>query len=210
MAMLASAFGLDDAPGWRRTIERAIMTRPLSGIGEAIDAIARSTGSRLKDDRSRHDLVLQWGAACNANSLYPDVLAALGALRTARRPAAGFRLGLLSNTQSFDLDFLRREGLVTMMDGICLSCDCGLLKPDPAIFRLAAERMGLPPGKVLMVGDRPDDDIEGALGAGMSAVLLDRSRVVSGGDPGTGVPVIDSLSSLPALLGLPDGLISSS
>jgi len=68
----------------------------------------------------------------------------------------------------------------------------------------------LPPGEVLMVGDRPDDDIEGALGAGMSAVLLDRSRVAAGGDPGAGVPVIDSLSCLQALLGLPDGLISSS
>jgi len=205
MTILATAFGILGRPGWRRTIESAIMTRPLTGIGEALDALSAATGTRLPDAQARRELVLAWGDACNANRLYPDTLATLAALRVAHPPAPAYRLGLLSNTQSFDLDFLRSAGLLTMMDSICLSCECGLLKPDPDFFALAADRMGLPAYRILVVGDRLKEDIEGALGAGMRAALLDRT---GGTAVPEGVPVIGSLGQLPALLAR--GLIASS
>lgn len=190
--LLAAAFGLHATPDWRDTIERAMMTRRLSGIGEALDAIALATGRTVGPGVTRRELVLAWGEANNGNRLYPD---ALPTLRALRRPVLGrepIRIGVLSNTQSFDLDFMRREGLEALLDEICLSCDCGALKPDRELFRLAAERLGLPPGQILMVGDRRREDVDGAISAGMQAILLDRS----GGSQGA----LRSLSDLPRSL----------
>jgi len=51
----------------------------------------------------------------------------------------------------------------------------GLKKPDPAIFHAAA-CLGIPPAKVLFVGDNPVADIVGAHAAGMSAAWLHRDQ----------------------------------
>jgi putative hydrolase of the HAD superfamily len=110
-----------------------------------------------------------WGAACNNNRPFPDVPDAL-----ARMARLKLRLGIVSNTQSFDLDVLRREGLFPWIHTLCLSCDHGCLKPDPRLFLEAARQMELPPGEILMIGDQIDDDVRGARAAGMRAALLDR------------------------------------
>jgi putative hydrolase of the HAD superfamily len=190
---LAAAFGLHGEPGWRKTIERAMMTRRMTGISEAIDAIAGATGRWPAAGSARRDLVLMWGRANNRNRLYPDAMAALRALRRPPAPRS-LRIGILSNTQSFDLDFVRREGIESAVDAICLSCDCGLLKPDPQIYRHAAGRMGLPPEQMLMVGDSPRDDVEGARQAGWRAVLLDRAA------PAPAAGTVGDLTELPALI----------
>lgn len=191
---LAEAFGLLGESGWRRTLERAFMTHALPGISSALDAVEAATGRPPSGRWTRRDLVLMWGASCNANVLFDDVLPALRAL--SRR---GLRLGLVSNTQSFDLDFLQRTGLSALLDDQCLSCDCGLLKPDPAIFQRAARRLGLSPPSILMVGDRLDDDALAARRAGMRGVLLDRGRATDSGTVAD-VPVIHDLAGLTAIL----------
>src|SRR5678815_1290951 len=134
IAALANAFGLDAAPDWRRQIERAIMTRRLSGISEAIDAIAQATGRDISAGTTRRDLILLWGEASNRSRLASDALPALRSLREFHDGGRRYRLGILSNTQSFDLDFIEREGLAALVDDICLSSDCGLLKPDPRLY----------------------------------------------------------------------------
>jgi len=44
-------------------------------------------------------------------------------------------------------------------------------KPEPPLFRMALERLGLPPSRVAMVGDSVTADIVGARGVGMPTVL---------------------------------------
>ncbi|HEY3176531.1 MAG TPA: HAD family hydrolase [Candidatus Polarisedimenticolia bacterium] len=190
---LASAFGLYGEPGWRGTMERAIMTRRFTGVSEAIDALAAGTGRALPGGSARAELILAWGRACNRNRLYPDVLPALSVLR--RLPARNpLRLGILSNTQSFDLDFMRREGLEAAVDVMCLSFECGLLKPDPRIYLHAAGRMGLPPEQLMMLGDSMREDVQGARESGWRAILLDRAAT------GAGPERIGSLAELPDLI----------
>src|SRR6185295_10505558 len=72
------------------------------------------------------------------------------------------------------------EGLAALVDDICLSSDCGLLKPDPRLYTHAAGRLGLAPGSILMVGDNFTDDVEGARRAGLGAVQLDRRGLTAG------------------------------
>ncbi len=99
--------------------------------------------------------------------LYEDSLPVLAELR-----ALGLRLGLVSNTGR-DLDeFVRHHGLD--VDVALGSRAFGRTKPHASIFAKALERIGVRPAEAAMVGDSPQDDIEGARALGMVAFLLDR------------------------------------
>jgi len=54
------------------------------------------------------------------------------------------------------------------------SCEVGLAKPDPAIYHLAAARLGVEPAECLFVGDGGSDELSGAGAAAMTPVLLTR------------------------------------
>jgi len=64
------------------------------------------------------------------------------------------------------------------------SATAGAAKPDPAIFRIALERLGVDAGRALHVGDDPANDLTGARAAGIDAVLIDRSGDRSPGSIG--------------------------
>ena len=73
------------------------------------------------------------------------------------------------------------------------SARAGVAKPDPAIFRIALERLGVGPGQALHVGDSPELDGGGARAAGIDAVIVCRR-----GQPPPGA--IASLAELDRLL----------
>lgn len=97
----------------------------------------------------------------------PDVLAALE-----RR---GLRLGVISNWDDRLPVLLERLGLAESFEVVVYSAGVGLEKPAPGIFHAALDRFGCRPDRVLHVGDRPVEDVEGALAVGMRALLVDRS-----------------------------------
>ena len=68
------------------------------------------------------------------------------------------------------------------------------------MFDLAATRLKLKPSQVMMVGDQPDEDIKGALDAGMKAVLIDRSGKIKKPPNKLSCRVISSLTELLTLL----------
>jgi putative hydrolase of the HAD superfamily len=59
-----------------------------------------------------------------------------------------------------------------MVDVEVFSCEVGLRKPDPRIYRLAAERLGVDPERCLYVGDGAYGELSGAAAVGMHAVLI--------------------------------------
>ncbi len=61
-------------------------------------------------------------------------------------------------------------GLATFVNALVASEDVGVSKPDPAIFRIALERVGALKGDAVMVGDSWQADIAGAHAAGIRAV----------------------------------------
>lgn len=99
--------------------------------------------------------------------LHPDVLSTLTALR--RR---GVLTGIITNgdprPQTCKMD---HSGLRPYVDLLVLAGEEGLPKPDPAVFRLAAARLGVHPSACLFVGDHPQYDMAGAQNAGFKAVL---------------------------------------
>jgi len=99
--------------------------------------------------------------------VFPEVH---GVLDDAR--AAGLRLAVVSN---FDLrlhGILAGHGL--HFDAVITSADACARKPEPAIFRMALERLGLQSHEVLHAGDSPVADIEGAAAVGIDACLISR------------------------------------
>lgn len=86
----------------------------------------------------------------------PGAIEAVAALR--RR---GLSLAVVSNWDISLVDRLAPLGLP-----VVTSAEAGAAKPDPRLFRLALERLGVRPERALHVGDR-DEDEQGARAAGM-------------------------------------------
>ena len=83
----------------------------------------------------------------------------------------GAKTALLSNVSSDTLRDLFAAGeLEVMFDEQILSFAERLAKPNPAVFELVAERLGVDPADCLMIDDRIEN-CEGAEVAGMEAAL---------------------------------------
>ena len=97
--------------------------------------------------------------------VHPDE-AMLAAVRAAKR--AGVRTGLISN--SWGAGRYDRDAFPELFDGVVISGEVGLHKPEPEIFRLGAERAGLAPEECVFVDDLREN-CAGAESVGMTAVL---------------------------------------
>ena len=107
---------------------------------------------------------------------------------------ARYRLGILSN---FDHGppvraVLRREGVLEWFEPVVVSADIGYRKPGREAFARALAQARAEPQTVLHIGDSFQDDVMGALGAG-----LDVAWINPGGDPAPGgLPPTFELPSL--------------
>jgi len=182
------------ASGWLPAIEKGMMMRPLGGIDEALPEVERAAGIVL-EPQARREAARAWQRASEKVALFSDVLPALDRLRDR------YRLGLLSNTQSFDLEFLRSSGLEERFHSVRYSWQTALLKPDPRAFAEATAALELQPHEVLMVGDNWRDDVSGARAAGLRAVFIRRrGGALSHRERPRDEPFIDDLHDLERLL----------
>lgn len=92
--------------------------------------------------------------------------AMVDALRRAR--AQGIRTGLISN--SMGAGRYDRSTFPELFDGVVISGDEGMHKPQPGIYELGCERVGLGPSECVFVDDLRENCV-GAEAVGMTAVL---------------------------------------
>jgi putative hydrolase of the HAD superfamily len=112
----------------------------------------------------------------------------------------GIKVGVLSNTMwprsAHERVFLRDQ-VLNLIDGAVYSSEIAWAKPHPEAFRAAMAAVGMDdPADCVFVGDRPYDDVHGAKGAGMRAVLIPNSHVPAF-DGAVPDAVITRLSVLP-------------
>jgi putative hydrolase of the HAD superfamily len=89
--------------------------------------------------------------------------------------ARGLSLGLVTNGPSdVQRDKIDALGISRHIRAVIISGEHGVAKPDPAIFHVALDVLGVGPGDTWCVGDSLDHDIAGALSAGMTALWLNR------------------------------------
>jgi putative hydrolase of the HAD superfamily len=127
-------------------------------------------------------------------NVYDDVAPALTELK--RR---GLKLGVISNFDSRLYDVLRACSLDHFFDSVHVSTRVGAAKPDPAIFQAALSYHEVEARLAWHVGDSLREDFEGAMAAGVNAVLLDRDNRFAESAP---APRITCLSELVTLFEL--------
>ena len=159
----------------------------MGGQGAGIDPCAR-------------EIYAEW-ATNHHFELYDEVPFALRAIAD-----VGLRIGLISNSHRCLRSFQEHFDLQHLVAGAVSSSEHGFMKPHPSIFEAAMQLVGVLPAESVMVGDSVRQDVEGALKAGMRAVLLhrgDQPHPRSSGLVEVGVPTIGSLVELPPLLSRP-------
>jgi len=159
--------------------------------------IEQMGGAGLRVDACAREIYAEW-AACRHFDLYDDVPDALEELS-----AAGIRVGLISNSHrcltSFQSHFDLRHLIVCAVS----SAEHGFMKPHPSIFAAALQLADVRAEQAVMVGDSIRQDVDGALRAGMRAVLLHRSTEShprASELAARNVPIIQSLRELPAAI----------
>ncbi len=88
--------------------------------------------------------------------------------------ARGYQLGIISNLIGEDEipNWLRDDGLEQYFDAVVLSSVCHIRKPDPRMYWMGCEKLGLTPDQCASVADNLNRDITGAKAAGIGANIL--------------------------------------
>jgi len=106
-----------------------------------------------------------WEPLFKKIDLYKNVMETLTAFRN-----SGYKLGLLSDfPPEKKIDYLR---ISSFWDAVYCSEYCGALKPHPLSFTILADKMNLPPEKILYVGNSISYDVAGAKKAGMKTAWI--------------------------------------
>jgi putative hydrolase of the HAD superfamily len=86
----------------------------------------------------------------------------------------GIRTGLITVCSEDTVDVWSETPFAGLFEAEIFSSSCGLRKPDPRIYRLALDQLGVSPSEALFVGDGANDELAGAERVGMQAVLVHR------------------------------------
>ncbi len=172
------------------------------GPTEALADCFTAFGDRLASE-DRDALAAAFEAASYELKVAPvadaaDVLSAVA--------ATGVAVGIISDTTlavgRHLRTYLDQHRILQHVTFAAFSDEVGVYKPDPAIFRVALDGLGIDdPTTVAHVGDLMRTDVAGARAMGMSTVRF--RGVVDDPEDGTEADhVIDRLADLPRVLGL--------
>lgn len=85
----------------------------------------------------------------------------------------GIKIGLISNADMIDSKHWDKSPLSEFFDIAIFSCNVGILKPEPEIYKLAMDRLGIKPHESIFIGDGGSDELYGAKMAGMKTVFTE-------------------------------------
>ena len=173
---------------------RALMRRhaPFWQVtGEALDYSLETLGI---DDPALRERLMQLYLNLDAFAEVPEMLTTL--------KAAGIRTAILTNGSPEMIDAaVRNAGLETLLDAVLSVEDVGVYKPDPAVYQLAVDRLGVAAPNISFQSSNAWD-AAGAASFGFRVVWCNRygqrrERLPAGPDL-----EVTTLAGLPAILGL--------
>lgn len=85
----------------------------------------------------------------------------------------GIKIGLINNADIIDTKYWEESPLSELSEIAIFSCNVGVLKPDPKIYRLAMDSLGVEPKESIFVGDGGSNELYGAKIAGMKTVFTE-------------------------------------
>lgn len=155
-----------------REIDRCAARRPAiprdriePDILPVFKALYEQKGIQVDDGRAQDTaLVFRTLSMVKPVRLYPHVMTVLKALHR-----QGRGVYLLSNAQAaFTVPEMEKLGIRSSFDGVVISSDAGVKKPDQAIFEHLLSKYRLRPETCVMVGNDPEADMGGAASVGMA------------------------------------------
>jgi putative hydrolase of the HAD superfamily len=164
-AQMAAAVGIEPQRAWDILFAGDLGIRHETGKvtnREFYDEFCRAAG-KTGVDRDALDR-----AACDIFWLNVPLVAIVGRLN-----AAGYRLGILSNTNDAHWRYVtgRFVFLKRLFHVFAMSFEINVMKPDPRIYVEAARLAGVKPSNVFYTDDRAEN-VEGARAAGFDTVLF--------------------------------------
>jgi putative hydrolase of the HAD superfamily len=163
---LGPALGLDPAaykPQWKARRPLVVLGR--LSFADALTEISRALIGRVNEDAVRHACEQRLREKVAAFALRDhDVEHMIRELR-----ARSIRLGVISNGFAEDVHPWPTWPLASEFECRVFSCEAGLAKPDPEIYRKAMRELGVEPATTVYVGDGGDDELAGAKQAGLRA-----------------------------------------
>lgn len=117
----------------------------------------------VSSDRLLKDYTEQFNYSCVP---YPNLSVMLNELKRRK-----YKLGMITNGYGrFQMDNIERLGIDHLFDTILISEWEGVKKPNPEIFILALERLGVSSSEAIYMGDHPINDIQASNHVGMTSV----------------------------------------
>jgi putative hydrolase of the HAD superfamily len=117
----------------------------------------------------------------------------------------GYKVGLISNCSSEAPVIWPTTTFAPFFDVTIFSSTAGMQKPDPRIYHIACERMGVQPGDCLYVGDGDNHELTGAAAAGLHPALIREEKKEEDNPAVRSEPEIDDYPC-PAIDSLPEVL----
>lgn len=136
-------------------------------ISEVIVYICRKLGVEPAPEQVQQATKLRYNYNKEMLIPRPDAIETLTILKN-----AGYLLGLISDCTEDTAYYWPTTALAPLFDAAILSSEVGMKKPDPRIFLLACERLGVEPGDCLYMGDGGSNELSGAMAVGMHPVLI--------------------------------------
>ncbi len=109
----------------------------------------------------------------------------------------GWAVGVISNCTADSAAVFAELPLAATLDVAVLSCEAGMVKPDPRIYERTCKALGVDPMSCVYVGDGADRELYGAWALGMRVV---QTRQYAQSDPDWSGPKIDNLADLSTYL----------
>jgi len=166
---------------WIPTFKRQAWTTALADLGRNDPDFVQFLVEDFPHQRSLRHVV------------YPD------SIPTLDRLAPRHRLAMVTNgLPELQKEKLDRGSLTRYFDPILISGDFGFGKPDPRIFQIALDQLGIPAERAVMVGDNINRDVKGAQQAGLKAVWINRANAATPPDihPDAMIQTLDDLPDI--------------
>jgi putative hydrolase of the HAD superfamily len=153
-------------PLWRQTTKlRSDGT--LQTVEAGIEHVCDTMGVHVRPEQMAKAVEIRLEQARRALEPRPEAVATLARLKD-----EGYKIGLLSNC-SVEIPIVWPEiPFADLIDTAVFSCRARLMKPDPRIYHLACESLGVMPERCLYIADGENHELAAAAKAGLHSVLI--------------------------------------
>jgi putative hydrolase of the HAD superfamily len=166
-----------------------------------VEYICRTLGVSVNETQVKLATRIRFDYAVQSMMPRPDAIETLSCLKS-----YGYKTGLISDCSAEAPAIWKDTPFVELIDVAIFSCSVGVKKPDPRIYRIATDQLGVEPKTCLYVGDGSSRELTGAAQVGMHPVLLnlpeDNPDAHQIDREDWNGPAISSLSEVLTLVGL--------